>query len=233
MLQAILFDLDGTLLAMDQDEFTNGYMATLTKKTSQYGYDSKELLKALWVGTGAMVKNDGSLSNKDRFWNTFAALLGSRVYEHISVFDSFYSNEFYEAVKFTSPNTENAVEAVRLARQKAEKVILATNPLFPAIAVKTRLEWVGLRTEDFDDITTYENSSYCKPNPAYYTELAARNDLDCTRCLMIGNNVNEDIMPTSGMGMSGYLVTDCLIGDADESKPHGAFPELLKYLSEL
>ena len=59
MKQAILFDLDGTLLPMDQEEFTNGYFKLLAAKMAPHGYEPKSLVDALWMGVGAMVKNDG------------------------------------------------------------------------------------------------------------------------------------------------------------------------------
>ncbi|MGN1131022.1 MAG: HAD family hydrolase, partial [Ruminococcus sp.] len=50
--------------------------------------------------------------------------------------------------------------------------------------------------------------------------------------MMIGNDVDEDILPTKGLGMNVYLVTDCLINKsgADLSDiQHGSFRELLNY----
>ncbi len=41
--------------------------------------------------------------------------------------------------------------------------------------------------DDFEWITTYENSSYCKPNPAYYFEIMRKLDAD-------RRNVNEDVL---------------------------------------
>ena len=42
MKKAILFDLDGTLLPMDQTEFTNGYFKLLAAKMAPHGYDPKQ-----------------------------------------------------------------------------------------------------------------------------------------------------------------------------------------------
>lgn len=61
MLKAILFDLDGTLLPMDQDAFVNGYFKLLAKKMVPYGYEPEKLIKAIWQGTAAMIKNNGTL----------------------------------------------------------------------------------------------------------------------------------------------------------------------------
>ena len=74
MLTTILFDLDGTLLPMDQEVFVKDYLNRLAAKMVPYGYDPQMLVKAVWRGTGAMVANDGRKSNEAVFWETFAAL---------------------------------------------------------------------------------------------------------------------------------------------------------------
>ena len=63
-LKMVLFDLDGTLLPMVMDEFTGGYFKMLAKKLNPYGYEHQSLVKAIWHGTAAMVRNDGSCRNE-------------------------------------------------------------------------------------------------------------------------------------------------------------------------
>ena len=46
MLKAVLFDLDGTLLPMDEEKFTKGYFGMLCQKLAPFGYDSEELVNA-------------------------------------------------------------------------------------------------------------------------------------------------------------------------------------------
>ena len=70
-IKAILFDLDGTLLPMDQDEFTRAYFEELAATLTTRGYETKQLIETIWVGTAAMVKNDGSRHNEDAFWEVF------------------------------------------------------------------------------------------------------------------------------------------------------------------
>lgn len=67
MLKAILFDLDGTLLPMDQDTFVNAYFTEILKKFVPLGYDGKKLTKNLWEGTKAMIENDGKKLTKKFF----------------------------------------------------------------------------------------------------------------------------------------------------------------------
>ena len=77
-LKAILFDLDGTLLPMDQDLFMNYYFGELAKKMVPLGYNKDTLVKDVWTGTKAMVLNDGSKTNADAFWNKFCEVSGKK-----------------------------------------------------------------------------------------------------------------------------------------------------------
>lgn len=228
--QGILFDLDGTLLPMDNDRFTQGYFHLLAQAVAPLGYEEATLIPAMWKGVAAMVKNDGSRSNAQAFWEVFSRILGPQVYDHMPAFDAFYAGAFREAVRFTEPNPR-AAGAVALARQAAPRVVLATNPLFPPVAVAQRLSWVGLTPEDFDLVTTYENSGYCKPNPDYYREILGKLGLDPARCLMVGNDVQEDAEAAAQAGLSPFLVTDCLISRGQlPACPQGSFGALLDFL---
>lgn len=55
MLKAVIFDLDGTLLSMNEDEFTKGYFSLLCKKLSKFGYEPNELINVVWQGTKSMI----------------------------------------------------------------------------------------------------------------------------------------------------------------------------------
>ena len=88
-MKTILFDLDGTLLPMDQDAFTKAYFMALTEKLTPHGYEPDALVKGIWTGTASMVRNDGRRTNEAVFWDAFAAIFGDRVYRDKSLFDAF------------------------------------------------------------------------------------------------------------------------------------------------
>lgn len=233
-MKAILFDLDGTLLPMDQDLFVKTYFKLLAVKLAPYGYDPKQLIDAIWGGTAAMVKNNGSCSNEDAFWTFFTGIFGKQALEHLPVFEDFYANEFQGAQAVCS-QIPQAAEAINLVKEKGFRVALATNPIFPAIATRSRIRWAGLTPEDFELYTTYENSRFCKPNPAYYQDILAQMDLRPEECLMVGNDVTEDMIARK-LGMQVFLLTDCMINKNNEdisAYPHGGFPELLEYIRSL
>lgn len=233
-LTTILFDLDGTLLPMDQEAFMKIYFGELSKRCLPLGYEPKALVDAVWKGTGAMVKNDGSMKNKDRFWQVFASLMGEQVYEHIPVFDDFYTREFHKVMDATQPDSW-ADACVKLAKEKGYTVVLATNPLFPRPGTLARIGWAGMEPEDFSLITTYEDSSYCKPNPAYYEEILSSISKKPAECLMIGNDVSED-MVAADMGMDFYLVDTCLLNPKNRDVSgvrRGSLRDLHGFLSSL
>ncbi|MBQ3548522.1 MAG: HAD family hydrolase [Oscillospiraceae bacterium] len=234
MSKAVFFDLDGTLLGMDMETFIKHYLKELAAYAVPMGYEPKEIVDAMWKCTAEMVRNDGSCSNYDRFWRAFAELCGERVYDDIPAFNKFYSNEFHGVRGSCTPDGAAARAAVAAAREWADVVVLSTNPLFPYDAVATRLSWVGLSMEDFDLVTTYENATLCKPNPAYYHEIMGKLNLKAEDILMVGNDMQEDMLASEKAGiLRRYFVTDWAINrdDTPVTMPCGSlrdFPAWLK-----
>ncbi len=99
-MKIVMFDLDGTLLPMDQDTFVNGYFTFLAKKMAPHGYEPQKLVKAIWGGTAAMVKNDGTCLNEEAFWRYFTGVYGEGARADIPLFEEFYANEFQQAQRF-------------------------------------------------------------------------------------------------------------------------------------
>lgn len=234
MIKAILFDLDGTLLPMDQEIFLKAYLGGLAKKMAPHGYDPDSLVKAIWKGTGAMVMNDGTHTNEEVFWTVFSKLIGRDTRVDEPKFQEFYENEFQDIRKCCGFDPR-AAEAITEIKTMGYRIALATNPLFPAIATQSRTRWAGLNIEDFDLITTYEASRHCKPNPDYYRDILEILNLNPQECVMVGNDVAED-MVAERLGMRVFLLTDCIINKDNRDitpYPHGSFPELMEFIRGL
>lgn len=234
MIKYILFDLDGTLLPMDQALFAKDYFGRLARKIAPLGYVPEELPGNLWKGVGAMVMNDGTCTNEERFWAVFEKIYGEKVQRDKPVFENFYANEFQETAKICGYNPK-AKECVQKAKDMGFRVVLATNPIFPAVATESRIRWAGFEPSDFEYYTTYENSRFCKPNLKYYEEVLAHMGAKPEECLMVGNDVSED-MPAAKLGMKVFLLTDCVINKEDidvNEFPHGSFDELTDFLKKL
>lgn len=232
--KAVLFDLDGTLLPMDQDVFVKAYFKGIAKRLSKIGYDPEKLIGAIWQGTGAMIKNDGSKTNEEAFWECFSDIYGEDKREDEPYFEDFYRSDF-QKVKDVCGFNENSKKIIDMLKENGIRCILATNPIFPGIATESRIRWAGLSPDDFELYTTYENIGYCKPNPEYYKEILRRIELDAEECVMIGNDVSDDMVAQS-LGMKTFLLTDDLINkeNADIAiYSHGGFIELHTFLKGL
>jgi len=232
-LTTVLFDLDGTLLPMDQDQFTRAYFKLLAARLAPLGYEPAKLVDSIWAGTAAMVKNDGGCVNEEAFWRVFAGIYGEESLKDRAEIDSFYSREFNQA-QAACGFQPAAREVVELLKGR-KTVVLATNPIFPAVATESRIRWAGLSPEDFALYTTYENARYCKPNLKYYEEILDKLGRRPEECLMVGNDVAEDMVARK-LGMGVFLVTDCLLnrdGEDISAYPHGGFPELKAYLQTI
>lgn len=230
-IKTVLFDLDGTLLPMDMDTFTNGYFALLCRKLAPRGYDPDKLVEAVWAGTAAMVKNDGSRSNEAAFWDRFAQIFGEAALADQPLFEEFYASEFQQARQFCGFDPW-AARAVRAVKASGREAVLATNPIFPAAGTRSRLSWTGLKPEDFRLVTTYENCRFCKPNVNYYRDILDKLSLRPEECLMVGNDMTEDTAAAE-LGMGVFLITACLInrgGKNVDAWPHGGFEDLIRYV---
>ena len=227
--QAILFDLDGTLLPMDLEVFIGCYFKLLAKRLPQY--DPGQVICAVWEGTKAMMSNDGTMTNEARFWKIFKTLMGEEILREYDNLEQFYRTDFHRAKAVCGENSR-AQAMIELARNHADQVILATNPLFPPVAVESRLSWIGLTPDDFDYITTYDNSCFCKPARGYYEAICRNRQLDPARCLMVGNDLKEDGFGAGRLGMAVHILTDCLIThDLHlEDYPHSTYAEFLEAL---
>ena len=233
-IKAILFDLDGTLLPMDQDVFTKDYFGRLAEWMAPRGYDPKKLIEAVWSGSVEMTGNDGDMTNEERFWNSFAAILGEGVRGEEKYLERFYIERFDEVAE-SCGNDPEASEAIAALKGDGYRLALATNPLFPAIATYKRIAWAGINAEDFEVITTYENSRYCKPNLEYYKRIAEALGVEPCECLMVGNDVGED-MVAKELGMKVFLVPACIINRKNQdvsAYPSGTFVDLVNYVRSL
>lgn len=233
-IKAVLFDLDGTLLPMDQDVFVKAYFKGLAKKLAPRGYEPESLIKAVWGGTGAMIKNDGSKTNEQAFWDFFSGIYGKKSLDDMPYFEEFYKTDF-QNVKEVCGFNAMAAQTVRRLKEQGVKVALATNPIFPAIATESRMSWAGLSLDDFEMYTTYENIGYSKPSLEYFRQVAKIIGVEPEECLMVGNDVDDD-MVAEKLGMKVFLLTDDLINKSNtdiSAFPSGDFEALNSYLDDI
>ncbi len=230
----VLFDLDGTLLPMDQNVFIKAYFGGLARRLAPHGYEPQKLIDSIWSGTAAMVKNNGDVTNEERFWQGFEAAYGKPARQDEELFAAFYREDF-DKVQPSCGYTPAAKEIIDAVKAKGLRTALATNPIFPAMATERRIAWAGLSPSDFELVTTYENSRHCKPNPDYYRDVMQTLGVSPEECLMVGNDVGEDMIAQT-LGCRVFLLTNDLINtkNADISiYPNGGYEELIDFIKNL
>ncbi|ETA81961.1 HAD family hydrolase [Youngiibacter fragilis] len=217
-LTTILFDLDGTLLPMDLEKFQELYFKGLSGEFSDL-MDPRKLGGLVWECTLEMVKDKSSRTNRDVFMDEMGKRVGhDQVSEYERRFMEYYGGNF-EHVKESTYSSDSMREAVSILKENGYTLAIATNPVFPEAAVLRRIEWAGLSREDFQLITNFDNSHYCKPNLEYYEEILEALGKSAGECLMVGNDELEDMVPKA-LGMKTYLVTDNMVpGDIKGPEP--------------
>jgi len=207
--KAIFFDLDGTLLPMDMDEFLRKYFTRLNEYAASIGLDAERFSNALNGGVRAMATDASDRMNDVVFWESFHALYGDDDPGIDARINEFYGTVFPHIGDGFEPNPA-AARAVNALRAKGYPLFLTTMPLFPRLAVEWRLKWSGVDAGAFERITTYDNSFACKPDLRYYRQNIALAGCDAKDILMVGNNTHEDLAVME-LGCDAYLVTDWLL----------------------
>ena len=233
-LSTILFDLDGTLLPMDQQQVMYAYLKLFRQKCRSIDLDPDRATDALMTGLQAMGAHDGSQTNEQVFWSWFSRVMQIPIDDQVASFIRFYTEEFTQIKAVVDP-TPLAAQIVQTVRQKGYCTVLATTPVFPRAGTLERMRWADLEPQWFELITTYEDFSHTKPSLLYYQDILDRLNVSADACLMIGNDVAEDLV-VSDMGMEVFLVTDNLINRQQQGIddiPQGSLTDLLDFCHRL
>lgn len=204
---AILFDLDGTLYPIDTIAFEKHYGKTLADAAEKAGYPRQAFLDGLAEATKAIKNNDGSRYNREVFIESYR-----RIFGHYDEKTDAFFNDYFSSPAFLPPDSAKnplGEKIVHKLKQRGFTLVLATNPFSPRTGTLARLQAAGMKESDFELITVMENSRYCKPKLEYYREIAATIKKQPEECLMVGNDITEDMIAAK-IGMKTFLVTDHL-----------------------
>ena len=201
----LLFDLDDTLLDTNIDVFVVAYFKALSKHL--FGRVSPEVMtRALMHGTNLMYENDDpSRTLQEVFEADFYPALGIPKQEIVDLIEDFYDNVFPSIGSMTRQRPE-AAPLVDWALSQGFRVAIATDPLFPRKATWHRIRWAGIDPEKIELISTFEHFHFTKKHPAYYAEVLGRLGWPEGPVLMVGNDINRDLLSAHQLGLKTYFV---------------------------
>lgn len=198
-MKLILFDLDKTLLDINFDEFLKSYFLLLIPKLSKIIKD-KDPLKILQISVDYMIYEKNGELNIDKFYKKFIELSKIDINILKEIFLDFYINDFPKLKIYGKPR-EGGREIVLKLMDLGYNVVIATNSIFPEIAIMQRIEWANLKDINFSLITTMENMHYAKPNVEYYVEILDKLNSKPEDSIMIGDDLEMDILPAQKLGI--------------------------------
>jgi FMN phosphatase YigB (HAD superfamily) len=232
-LTTVLFDLDGTLLPIDGEAFEAIYFKGLSSYFLDK-YDPKEFIRIIWSATKAMVIDTSLKTNEEAFMEALQLIVNDDIRWMQERFNQFYLNEFDQIRLAVTPNVFMQ-KAVKLLKEKGYKCIIATNPMFPKIAIEKRIIWTGCDRDDFDYVTSFEKNHYCKPQLKFYEEVLNDMNLIAEECLMVGNDINEDMI-VSKLNIKTYLITNHVMQNEvipDSVTYSGQYENFYEFVSNL
>ena len=200
--KAILFDLDGTLIDVDLNQFIPGYLKLLANSVAHL-IPPKKMVPAILKASEFINNNDGKIPNEEVFSNVFFPVEGYEKDDIQPLFTKFYEEDFKELQKFTKKKPE-ARKVIQTAFNKDYKVVIATTPVLPLTAIEQRLEWAGIGDFPYDLITSIENSCATKPNLLYYQLIFKFLNLSAKECIMVGDEAKD--MVCAKLGSQTFLV---------------------------
>lgn len=227
-----LFDLDGTLLAVDSATFLHAYFGELIQALQPVMPTDRLAADILTATARMQADTRPGITNREKFRNEFDALTPGLDHESVwATISQFYATTFDNLQRVMVPN-EPLRRSVEYLRSRRHRLLLTTNPIFPEIATHKRLRWAGYTTATFEYISTMENSTFCKPHVEYWQHVLTCMHVDAADAVAVGNDSVEDVSARLA-GIGTYLVTDYAIGDvasagADRCSDAAAFEEWVR-----
>lgn len=226
----LLLDLDDTLLNTNLQAFIPAYFQALSRELAPH-VDPDLMLRALISGTRLMNESeDFQRTLKQVFDAEFYHQLNMPQCELAPAIENFYDNVFPTLQGLTLPKPD-AKPFVDWAFSQGFRIAIATDPLLPRKATYHRLRWAGLDPEQFELISFYENFHFSKTYPAYYAEALGRMGWQDGPVLMVGNDMERDILPAKRLGLATYHIDEePASGSGSEADSHGTLSDLRLWL---
>ncbi|HKY55038.1 MAG TPA: HAD family hydrolase [Anaerolineales bacterium] len=214
----LLFDLDDTLLDTNLEAFVPAYFQALANHMASR-VSSDVMVRALVQGLSLMNESrDPTRTLQEIFDADFYNQLDVPKAELVDVLEEFYDTVFPALKDHTKPRPA-AAPLIEWALYCGFRVAIATDPFFPRKATYHRLRWAGLDPEQLELISTFEHFHFSKTHPAYYAEVLGRLGWPDGSVLVVGNDMQRDLLPAHRLGLKTFLVE----GDSVSHAAQGEF----------
>jgi FMN phosphatase YigB (HAD superfamily) len=206
MIKAVLLDLDNTLLYNPNEVFIKAYLSVFDDSFGHFCPPGRPPLSATLIDC----VRDMNKRQFRRLYETNLRFVLTRLIEETGQTEAVIMETLEIFLTGSYLVTRNGTQPVKAAPPLVESlhaldyaVVIATNPIYPAEAIRQRLLWANL-SDDFDDyafVTHAGNMHFSKPNPAYYGEILGRIGVEPDEAIMIGDSIVNDVRPASQIGM--------------------------------
>jgi FMN phosphatase YigB (HAD superfamily) len=212
--KTLLFDLDGTLLPVRLEELVRPYMGALTRHWGPLLAAStppEKIPEHVMASMEMMVRSaNPARTNGEVYWEALQARIGAPI-DALGgqSFVDFYRDVFPKLRGLYAdrlPGTGRAL--VQAALDAGFEIVLATNAIWPGVAIEERMRWADVHDFPWKLVTHFDNMHFCKPHPGYYLEILERIGREPGQCFMVGNDVDEDGVAAKRAGLRVVLLTD-------------------------
>ena len=213
MINTVLFDLDGTLLPINDKVFEKLYFGGLVEHLKDL-ISAQDLIELIWACIQETVLDISDKTNEEAFFEAMAKRVDAQKLETMKQrFMHFYATDF-DRVRHAVVPSPTLKEAIHKLKDKGYRCVIATNPLFPRLAIEKRIEWTGIERHHFDYVSSFEDNHFCKPQVKFYQEILDHIHAQADECLMVGNDATEDMIART-LGIQTFLLTDHKIQKGD------------------
>jgi FMN phosphatase YigB (HAD superfamily) len=232
----LLLDLDDTLLSNDIETFLPAYIQSLAASANQV--PARLFMSSLLAASEMMVrKSQISGTLESTFDAHFYPAIGFSKEQMRKTIDDFYQEKY----PFLQPLTQSrpiAQDLVNDLISSGNKVVIATNPLFPATAIRQRLNWAGFEDlqKQFSIITSFETFHFSKPHPEYFAEILAQLAWPDQPAVMVGNSWKDDIIPAESIGLATFFLSEAEPANTIVRHPlssHGKLSDIAPWIKKI
>jgi len=227
VIQAILFNIEGTLTNVDTVDFMRNFLGILAPRFAHLlspDKFSKQLLKSIAI---AQNEPKPGQTNMQTFYDDFTKATGQSFQTLSPIFGEFYTSDFPALRCLVKANPEG-VKVVEYAIQQGFLTAVASNPVMPLTAMQEQVRWAGLTPEHFKVIPAMDNFHYCKPHLGFFKEIAESLGVQSESCLLVSDHTEDIVCQELGMKMF-------FVGESESEIPadySGQLDDLFRLISQ-